>query len=324
MELGLLETAFFATSLWAQNLNLGSGPKFRFGYHHRRRQELRLNNAPGTAGFAWGLDFTLRRFQFGHCKKHLSYRGCLYPFCHPNPFDLTDDLRPMKRIRIAIDGLSASGKSTLAQGLAKSLNYLYIDSGAMYRAVTLFALREKLIGHAGELDEEGLIQSLNRIFLTFRFNPASGRGEICLNGRNVEKEIRTHEVSRHVSLVSKVSPVRDKLVRAQQRMADGGGIVMDGRDIGTVVLPDSEIKFFMTASIDARSERRYKELQKRGRDVSLEQVKENLIERDRIDSTRDHSPLQQAENAVVIDNSDLSIDQQFEHMLTLINETLNG
>ena len=230
----------------------------------------------------------------------------------------------MKRIRIAIDGLSASGKSTLAQGLAKSLNYLYIDSGAMYRAVTLFALREKLIGHAGELDEEGLIQSLNRIFLTFRFNPASGRGEICLNGRNVEKEIRTHEVSRHVSLVSKVSPVRDKLVRAQQRMADGGGIVMDGRDIGTVVLPDSEIKFFMTASIDARSERRYKELQKRGRDVSLEQVKENLIERDRIDSTRDHSPLQQAENAVVIDNSDLSIDQQFEHMLTLIKETLNG
>jgi cytidylate kinase len=185
-------------------------------------------------------------------------------------------------------------------------------------------LREKLIGHAVELDEEGLIQSLNRIFLTFRFNPASGRGEICLNGRNVEKEIRTHEVSRHVSLVSKVSPVRDKLVRAQQRMADGGGIVMDGRDIGTVVLPDSEIKFFMTASIDARSERRYKELQKRGRDVSLEQVKENLIERDRIDSTRDHSPLQQAENAVVIDNSDLSIDQQFEHMLTLINETLNG
>ena len=230
----------------------------------------------------------------------------------------------MKRIRIAIDGLSASGKSTLAQGLAKSLNYLYIDSGAMYRAVTLFALREKWIDRNGELHVDALIEALDRIFLTFRFNPASGRGEICLNGRNVEKEIRTHEVSRHVSVISKVSEVRNKLVRAQQRMADGGGVVMDGRDIGTVVLPDSEVKFFMTASIDARSRRRHIELQKRGRDTSFEEVRENLEDRDRIDSTRDHSPLQQAEDAVVIDNSDLSIEQQFEHMMAIIQDTLNG
>ena len=230
----------------------------------------------------------------------------------------------MKRIRIAIDGLSASGKSTLAQGLAKSLNYLYIDSGAMYRAVTLFALREKWIDRNGELHVDALIEALDRIFLTFRFNPASGRGEICLNGRNVEKEIRNHEVSRHVSVISKVSEVRNKLVRAQQRMADGGGVVMDGRDIGTVVLPDSEVKFFMTASIDARSRRRHIELQKRGRDTSFEEVRENLEDRDRIDSTRDHSPLQQAEDVVVIDNSDLSIEQQFEHMMAIIQDTLNG
>ena len=230
----------------------------------------------------------------------------------------------MKRIRIAIDGLSASGKSTLAQGLAKSLNYLYIDSGAMYRAVTLFALREKWIDRNGELHVDALIEALDRIFLTFRFNPASGRGEICLNGRNVEKEIRNHEVSRHVSVISKVSEVRNKLVRAQQRMADGGGVVMDGRDIGTVVLPDSEVKFFMTASIDARSRRRHIELQKRGRDTSFEEVRENLEDRDRIDITRDHSPLQQAEDAVVIDNSDLSIEQQFQHMMAIIQDTLNG
>ena len=131
-------------------------------------------------------------------------------------------------------------------------------------------------------------------------------------------------MSRHVSVISKVSEVRNKLVRAQQRMADGGGVVMDGRDIGTVVLPDSEVKFFMTASIDARSRRRHIELQKRGRDTSFEEVRENLEDRDRIDSTRDHSPLQQAEDAVVIDNSDLSIEQQFEHMMAIIQDTLNG
>lgn len=230
----------------------------------------------------------------------------------------------MKRIRIAIDGLSASGKSTLAQGLAKALNYLYIDSGAMYRAVALFALREKLIDREGRLDEAGLIGALDRVFLTFRFNPASGRGEMCLNGRNVEKEIRTHEVSRHVSIVARLSEVREKLVRAQQRMAEDGGVVMDGRDIGTVVLPNAEVKFFMKASIEARAQRRFDDLAKRGRTVSMDEVKANLEERDHLDSTRDIGPLQQATDAIVIDNSELSIEQQFEHMMSLVQDQLHA
>lgn len=230
----------------------------------------------------------------------------------------------MNRIRIAIDGLSASGKSTLAQGLAKALNYLYIDSGAMYRAAALFALREKLIDREGNLDRTGLIHALDRVFLTFRFNPASGRGEMCLNGRNVEKEIRTHEVSRHVSIVAKLAEVREKLVRSQQQMAEDGGVVMDGRDIGTVVLPGAEVKFFMTASIEARAKRRFDELAKRGRTISIEEVQSNLLERDHLDSTREIGPLQQAEDAIVIDNSELSIEQQFEHMMAIIQERLHA
>ena len=230
----------------------------------------------------------------------------------------------MKRIRIAIDGLSASGKSTLAQGLAKALNYLYIDSGAMYRAVALFALREKLIDHEGHLDVEGMVEALPRVFLTFRYNPGSGRSEICLNGRNVEREIRSHEVARHVSVVACVSEVRNKLVQSQRRMGDQGGVVMDGRDIGTVVLPDAELKFFMTASIEARARRRHSELHRQGRNVTLEDVEDNLRNRDRIDSTRDHSPLTQADDAIVIDNSELSPEEQFDHIMGIVQLTLDA
>jgi cytidylate kinase len=228
----------------------------------------------------------------------------------------------MKRISIAIDGLSASGKSTLAQGLARALNYIYIDTGAMYRAVTLFALREKLVNREGRLDEEAMKLALPRVYLTFRFNPSSGRSEVCLNGRNVEKEIRSHEVSRHVSVVAKMPEVREKLVRAQRRMGEMKGVVMDGRDIGTVVLPDAELKFFMTASMEARGKRRYLEMQRKGRNVSLDEVVENLGSRDRIDSTRDHSPLVQAEDAIVIDNSDLSIEEQFDHMMACVKQAV--
>jgi cytidylate kinase len=228
----------------------------------------------------------------------------------------------MKRISIAIDGLSASGKSTLAQGLAKALNYIYIDTGAMYRAVTLFALREKLIDHDGHLDEEAMKLALPSVYLTFRFNPGSGKSEVCLNGRNVEKEIRSHEVSRHVSVIAKLPEVREKLVRAQRRMGEMKGVVMDGRDIGTVVLPDAELKFFMTASMEARGMRRYLEMQRKGRAISLEDVVDNLGDRDHIDSTRDHSPLTQAEDAIVIDNSDLSIEEQFDHMMACVKQVL--
>ncbi len=230
----------------------------------------------------------------------------------------------MKRISIAIDGLSASGKSTLAQGLAKALNYIYIDTGAMYRAVTLFALREKLIDHDGNLNVAGMVEALPRVYLTFRFNPGSGRSEICLSGRNVEKEIRSHEVSRHVSVVARVPEVREKLVLAQRRMGEVGGVVMDGRDIGTVVLPEAEVKFFMTADLEARGRRRFDELVRRGRSVSLEAVQANLLERDQIDSTRDHSPLLQAEDAIVIDNSNLSIEEQFDHMMGCVQQVLHA
>lgn len=230
----------------------------------------------------------------------------------------------MKRISIAIDGLSASGKSTLAQGLAKALNYLYIDTGAMYRAVTLFAIRERLIDHDGHLNEDGLREALSRVYLTFRFNPGSGRSEICLNGRNVEKEIRSHEVSRHVSVIARVAEVRDKLVIAQRRMGESGGVVMDGRDIGTVVLPHAEVKFFMTANLETRGRRRHAEMLRKGRAVSMEDVQSNLRERDRIDSSRDHSPLVQAHDAIVIDNSDLSIEEQFDHMMACVQQVLDA
>lgn len=220
-----------------------------------------------------------------------------------------------RRINIAIDGHSSSGKSTVARALAKALNFVYIDTGAMYRAATLFAMRERLI-QRDQLDTSGLEKALERMYIQFKFNPASGQSEVHLNGTNVEREIRSMEVARWVSHVAAVPAVRHKLVALQQRMADMGGVVMDGRDIGTVVLPQAELKFFITADAEVRARRRHKELAEKGKDVPWETVLENVLERDRIDSTREVGPLRLAEDAVVVDNSLLTLDEQFDFIAT--------
>lgn len=226
-----------------------------------------------------------------------------------------------KRLNVAVDGHSSSGKSTLAQQVARAMHYMYIDTGAMYRAATLFAMKERLVTTT-EVKTEALEKALDRMYLQFRFNPASGVSEIHLNGANVEREIRTMEVAKRVSLVAAVPAVRKKLVTLQQRMAEDGGVVMDGRDIGTVVMPDAEVKFFLTASPEVRAQRRLEELVASGKETKYEEVLENLLLRDRIDSTRATSPLRQADDAVVLDNSELTLDEQFDFMLTTIRKRL--
>ncbi len=226
----------------------------------------------------------------------------------------------MRKISIAIDGHSSTGKSTLARQLAKSLGYVYIDSGAMYRAVTLFALRKGLID--GSLDREGLISRLADLEVGFRVNEANGRSEIQLNGQNVEREIRTIEVSRWVSEVAAIPEVREKLVKLQRQMGKDKGVVMDGRDIGTVVLPDAELKLFMTASPEIRAARRYKELLDRGDQVSYEEVLKNVRHRDHLDSNREVSPLKQARDAIHFDNSDMGLAEQFERVLSFARRVI--
>ena len=226
----------------------------------------------------------------------------------------------MRKISIAIDGHSSTGKSTLARQLAKSLGYVYIDSGAMYRAVTLFALRNGLLN--GSLDREGLLSHLDGLELGFRVNEDNGRSEIQLNGENVEKEIRTIEVSRHVSEVAAIPEVREKLVHLQRQMGRDKGVVMDGRDIGTVVLPEAELKLFMTAAPEIRAARRYKELLDRGEQVSYEDVLSNVRHRDHLDSHREVSPLKQAEDAIRFDNSDMGLKEQFERVLSFAKRVL--
>lgn len=225
------------------------------------------------------------------------------------------------KITIAIDGFSSTGKSTIAKLLAKKYNYVYVDTGAMYRAVSLFAKNNKFIG-SDFLNKEKLIDSLNNISLSFRFNRDLGLAEMYLNGVNVEKEIRTLEVSQLVSKVAAISKVRKKLVAEQQQMGKEGGIVMDGRDIGTVVFPDAELKLFMTASADKRATRRYKELIERGDDVNFEEILFNVQERDRLDSTRKDSPLIIADDAIEFDNSDMGIEEQFERICSLVDNKL--
>jgi cytidylate kinase len=226
-----------------------------------------------------------------------------------------------KKITIAIDGFSSTGKSTLAKQLANHLGYVYVDTGAMYRAVALFAMRNGYI-NADFFDKETLVNSLPNIKLQFKFNTALGFAETYLNDVNIEKEIRTIEVSNFVSKVAEISEVRAKLVEQQKEMGKEKGIVMDGRDIGTVVFPDAELKIFMTASATTRAQRRYDELMQKGDNVTFEEVLKNVEERDYIDTHRKDSPLVMADDAVEIDNSHLTRDEQFEVVLDLVNEVI--
>ena len=216
-----------------------------------------------------------------------------------------------RRLTIAVDGFSSCGKSTFAKALAARFGYVFVDTGAMYRAVTLFALENGAI-RSGIVDEEALVALLPKIDIVFRFNPARGASDIYVNGDLVEGKIRTIEVSNCVSGVSSVGEVREKLVAMQQQMGRNKGIVMDGRDIGTVVFPDAEIKLFMTADPKVRAQRRYDELTAKGDNVSLEEIEDNVRSRDIADQNRAISPLRKADDAVVLDNSYMTIDDQMK------------
>lgn len=228
----------------------------------------------------------------------------------------------MQKIIIAIDGYSSTGKSTIAKQLAKTLGYVYIDSGAMYRAVTLYAMQNGYISDK-HFNVNDFVLQLNKIKLSFKFNPSLGFSEMYLNDKNVEKEIRTLKVSQFVSQVSAVSEVRRKLVDEQQLMGINKGIVMDGRDIGTVVFPNAELKIFLNASVDTRAKRRFKELIDRGDEIDYKDVLQNVKSRDHIDSTREDSPLIKADDAEEIDNSYLSLNEQFESIMSLVKNTLH-
>lgn len=227
-----------------------------------------------------------------------------------------------KKISIAIDGHSSTGKSTVAKQLAKKLNYIYVDTGAMYRAVTYFALQSGCFNDV-ELNEECLLSKLNNVDIEFRKQANQEQGEVYLNNKNVEEYIRDMQVSSRVSSVAKLPEVRKKLVEIQQKMGENKGIVMDGRDIGTVVFPDAELKIFMTASAKIRAERRYNELEEKEANVSFEEVLANVKERDEIDSNRTHSPLKMADDAIKIDNSNLTPKEQFDQIMKLVEEKIN-
>lgn len=227
----------------------------------------------------------------------------------------------MKKITIAIDGFSSTGKSTLAKQLANHLGYVFVDTGAMYRAITFFAINNGYISK-DYFDKQSLINSLSAIKIKFIFNVDLGFAETYLDGENVEKQIRTLEVSEFVSQVAEISEVRAKLVEQQQEMGKNKAIVMDGRDIGTVVFTNAELKIFMTASAETRAERRFDELIAKGENVTLEEVLNNVQKRDYIDTHREDSPLVMAEDAIEIDNSYLNKQQQFDVVLELVNDVL--
>jgi cytidylate kinase len=212
---------------------------------------------------------------------------------------------------VAVDGYSSCGKSTFAKLIARELNYVYIDSGAMYRAVALYGLDHSLVSE-DLTDAVQLKYSLDRIKIAFRLNPISGNQETWLNGLNVEEKIRGIEVSGVVSKISQIKEVREKMVGIQRHMGRNGGVVMDGRDIGTAVFPDAELKIFMTANTDVRAERRYKEIREKGISITLEEIKANIRMRDYEDENRKESPLRKAEDAIILDNSNMTVEQQMK------------
>lgn len=227
----------------------------------------------------------------------------------------------MKKITIAIDGYSSCGKSTMAKDLARSIGYVYIDTGAMYRAVTLYAMRHGII-HSGSIDADRLKEEMGNINISFKLNTETGMPDTYLNGELVEREIRTLEVSNNVSPIATLAFVRAAMVCQQQAMGKEKGIVMDGRDIGTTVFPDAELKIFVTASPEVRAQRRYDELKSKGMPAEYNDILANVKERDYIDSHREVSPLRQAEDAIVLDNSHMTIPEQKEWLLTKYKETV--
>ena len=228
----------------------------------------------------------------------------------------------LKKITIAIDGFSSTGKSTLAKQLAKELGYAYVDTGAMYRAITYFAMKNNWVSD-DFLNSTEIIKHLSNVDLDFRFNEKLGFAEMFLNQKNIENEIRTIEVSRCVSKIAEISEVRAMLVKQQQQMGKNKAVVMDGRDIGTVVFPDAELKLFMTATAETRAQRRFDELVEKGQMVTFEEVLQNVQERDYIDTHRDDSPLVKANDAIEVDNSSMSKEEQFNLVYQLVNDKLN-
>ncbi len=224
-----------------------------------------------------------------------------------------------QKLIIAIDGYSSCGKSTFAKAIAQKLGYIYIDTGAMYRAVALFALRNSLISD-NKINEPALFQSLNRIEIELKKNSETGKNETFLNGENVEEQIRGLEVSNSVSIVSQVKFVRERMVELQRKMGEEKGVVLDGRDIGTVVFPNADIKLFMTADADVRAKRRYDELIAKGNIVSISEIKKNILLRDENDTKRTESPLRKADDAFLLDNSYMTPDEQITWFLDLVKD----
>lgn len=226
----------------------------------------------------------------------------------------------MKKIIVAIDGHSSCGKSTMAKSLAAQVGYIYVDTGAMYRAVTLFAMRQGLFDAQGQPDAARLEALVPEIEVSFRLDPTTNLPLVCLNGEVVEEEVRTLEVSSHVSAIAALPFVREALTRQQQRMGEEKGIVMDGRDIGTVVFPQAELKVFVTASAEVRAQRRFLELTAKGQTVAFEDILRNVQERDYIDSHREVAPLRQADDALVLDNSEMTREEQMQWLLDRFEE----